>query len=376
MRSKKIMHLIASNFYGGPEKQIVTHLKRLEKSNLAASLTSFIEGQENEILAVAEREQVRHHGIPMRGPLDFRALVKLFRLLVNDETDLVCAHGYKANVLGRIATWILRKPLVLVSRGWTAENARIRFYEKLDKMFLRFADHIVAVSAGQMDKILKLGVAAEKVSVIHNAIDLDAIPAPHDDSRLRRDLGIAPNTILVASAGRLSPEKNQLGMIKVAGMVRHQCPDVAFVILGEGFVRAELEQHIQDLGLEDCFFLPGFRKDLQQVLHEIDIFMLPSFTEGLPNVVLEAFAVKKPVVASRVGGTPEVVQHGISGFMAEPNETAVMADYLVQLCRNEALRKSMGEAGYINAHRNFDFSQQTLSYEDLYCKVLAGRQVS
>ena len=155
-------------------------------------------------------------------------------------------------------------------------------------------------------------------------------------------------------------------------MVEHN-PVVYFVIFGEGFLRPELETKIEILGLNGRFLLPGFRTDLQSILPEIDIFMLPSFTEGLPNVVLEAFAVRKPVVATRVGGTPEVVQDGVSGFLIKPDEIISMVQYLLALADDTSLRHKMGDAGYMYVDREFGFEKQTELYEQLYLNIAASR---
>ena len=256
--------------------------------------------------------------------------------------------------------------------GGPGKVAKIRFYERLDKIFLHLSDHVVAVSDGQREKIKKLGVGSGKISVIHNGINLEEIPQVSAET-LRSALGLPDDAVIVASAGRLSPEKNQSGMIEAARQVVSQNPKAYFIIFGEGFLRSDMERQIAEAGLHGRFLLPGFRSDLQAVLHEIDIFMLPSFTEGLPNVVLEAFAVRKPVVATAVGGTPEVVIHGVSGFLTNPEEIDKMAEYIHQLVNDPALRDNMGASGYRHIEEKFGFEQQTRKYEELYTTVTKSR---
>lgn len=371
-----VAHFLASNFFGGPEKQLLEHVQRLDKQRFTSQVISFDEGgTTNQLLAKTHASGIRADKIDTTGAFDPRMVINLLSVIKAQKIDLLCVHGYKANVIGRIAAWLSGIPVIAISRGWTGEAPKIRFYEWLDKLFLRFADHIVAVSHGQMEKIAKLGIPPEHVSVIHNCI---AVPESCYEQRkpfLRRELGLPDAAVLVVSAGRLSPEKNYGGMIEVARVVAASNPEVYFIIFGEGFLRPDLERAIDNAGLAGRFLLPGFRNDLQAVLPEVDIFMLPSFTEGLPNVILEAFAVRKPVVATRVGGTPEVVEHGVSGFLAEPHETEVMAQYVLRLAGDPALRREMGAKGLEHVITNFGFEQQTIQYENLYRQIAgSGRR--
>ncbi len=369
-----IAHLIATNFYGGPEKQILTHALQLDKAHFRFVLISFIEnGQPNQLVEIARLNGVEVVEVHVQNPFDPITIVRIVGILRKLNIHLLCAHGYKSNVIGRISSWLTGIPQISISRGWTAENKRIRLYEKLDKLFLRFANHVVAVSHGQREKILALGVSPDKVSVIHNAINLLEMHTKSYPS-LRLQLGFPDDALIVASAGRLSPEKNYGTMIDVSKEVASHNQSVYFVIFGEGFLRPVLEEQIASMGLTRRFLLPGFRTDLQVVLHDIDIFMLPSFTEGLPNVILEAFAAQKPVVATRVGGTPEVVQEGISGFLTYPDEAALMANHILALAGDPLLRRQMGTAGYDYIHAEFGFEKQVMMYEALYKALSSSRR--
>ncbi len=369
-----LLHLRISNFIGGPEKQILEHFMRLDPKRFRPLLCCFREnGQDDPMQAEAHKLGITCRTIDTHSSFDLRTIGQLRRILREDKVDILCSHGYKPNVLGRLASWFAGVPAIAISRGWTAETPKIRLYEKLDKFFLRLSDHVVAVSHGQRDKILDLGVKPGKVSVIHNAINLDEIPAA-GPRFLRQQLGLPGDAIIVASAGRLSPEKNYAAMIEAAAGVIRQNPKIYFVVFGEGFLRSELEGKIAAVGLGGHFLLPGFRNDLQTVLYEIDIFMLPSFTEGLPNVVLEAFASHKPVVATRVGGTPEVVQDRASGFLTRPEEHELMASYVLTLAGDPMLRDKMGQAGHQYAREEFGFEKQTELYERLYCSVTGSRE--
>ena len=369
-----VMHLRASNFVGGPERQILEHLRQSESDTMHFSLCCFQEnGCATELETMAGSYGLDCTCVTAARPFDLGTIRQLARIIRERKVDLLVTHGYKPNLLGRIASWIERIPTVAVSRGWTYESRRVRFYEFLDRIFLRLADAVVAVSEGQRQKILASGVRPDKVRVIHNAIDLASYPGPAEKS-VRAELGIPQDAILVATAGRLSPEKNHMGLVEAARLVLEKMPEVYFVVFGEGFLRPELEKVVADAGIGNRFLLPGFRSDVRSLLHEIDIFVLPSHTEGLPNVVLEAFACRKPVVATLVGGTPEVVQQDENGFLVPAGEMNQFAEAILKLASDPKLRRKMGDNGFEHVLAAFGYPGQTDAYVDVYSELL-GKDV-
>ncbi len=370
----KVMHLRASNFVGGPEKQILEHFARVDSTRFKMILGTYVtEYQEDHLGNDAVERGFRCIRLTTTSPLNPAGILDLARVLKQENIDILCTHGYKPNVLGFFASRLAGIKTIAISRGWTWENPKIRVYEAIDRFFLKLVDHVVAVSAGQQEKIHVCGVRQEKISVIHNAINLE--DSHVDSTDIKHELGLPEGSILVASAGRLSPEKNYATMIDAAKIATQQNPLLYFAIYGEGFLRTELEQRINVAGLGDRFFLPGFKKNIQAVFAGIDIFMLPSFTEGLPNVALEAFANKKPIVATAVGGTPEVVQNGVSGFLTRPDQPELMAQYILALADDHSLRQKMGEAGYNFIKEHFGFTHQTAQYEKLYEAVSERRSL-
>lgn len=373
-RPKRVAHLLASNFFGGPEKQLVEHALRIAKRNFEPLIISFMEGSEtNQLLDRAQQRGIATRSLLSTGPFDLSLFGKVLNILKSEKVDLLCVHGYKANVIGRIASWRAGIPLIAISRGWTGEDYYIRVYEWIDKMFLRLSDHIVAVSAKQQQKVTDLGIPNDKVTVIHNCINVNGRVEP--TASIRTELGLESDALLVISAGRLSPEKNYGGMIDAAKIVAEKNRNVNFAVFGEGVLRAELEEKITTAGLSDRFFLPGFHTGMQSILSEIDIFVLPSFTEGLPNVILEAFAAGKPVVATAVGGTPEVVEDGVSGFLTDPQKPEYMAECILRLAEDPELRKVMGTRGLESVKKNYTFEHQTDHYEKLYQRFIKERSL-
>lgn len=363
----RIAHFIATNFFGGPEKQILEHARRMGRSGLQVVLVSYLEGKGgNELIERAEGEGIAARIMPSRSALSPASVLDLIKVLKKDSIEVLCTHGYKPDLIGRLASWAAGVPMIAVSRGWTGENGKVRLYEGLDKKVLRLADHIIPVSGGQKEKIKRLGVREEKLTVIYNGVELDGARSP--SGALKKEFGLSPETALIISAGRLSPEKNFAGLVQAARTVVGRA-DAAFIVFGDGPLRKELENKASEAGLGGRFLFPGFRKDVSALFAEADVFALPSFTEGLPNVVLEAYACKRPVVATAVGGTPEVVRDGVTGFLVKPEESGLMAERILELVVDEGLRIRMGEKGFERVKEIFSFDSQTEKYLEVYSAI-------
>ncbi len=292
-------------------------------------------------------------------------------LLRSVPADMLICHGYKAGFLGLFAARQVGIPVVAVSRGWTGESAKIRLYESIDRRILRCMDRVACVSHGQAAKVRCAGVRQDRTVVIHNAIRCERFDAPNKLGRGELEsLLPAPVRLIVGAAGRLSPEKGFDVLVDAAADVLRSTPDVGFVLFGDGPLRESLQRQIRSLGLESCFILGGFRHDLDTLLPCCDLFTLPSHTEGLPNVVLEALAAGVPTVATSVGGTPEVLEDGINGYLVPAGDPISLASRLSQLLANASLRNQMAVAGRERVRQSFSFKAQADAYLRLFSDML------
>ena len=368
-----VVHLTSSTFFGGPERQMLGLAAALPAS-ARTTVVSFAEGGRcRAFLAEAERQGAGAVALGHDFPRVAAAVGELAGVLRDRQADLLLCHGYKANVLGRVAARRVGIPAVAVSRGWTAEDRKVRAYEWLDRRHLPLMDHVVCVSDGQAAKVRWwCRVSESQLSVIRNAARFaDAEPDRHT---LRGFLPAVSN--IVVAAGRLSPEKGFDVLIEAAAEVIRVEPATGFVLFGEGPLRSDLERRVADRGLADRVVLPGFRADLDSLLPAADVVVLPSFTEGLPNVALEASAAGVPVVATAVGGTPEVVADGETGFLVPPGDPAALADKLLCLLRDPALRSRMGAAGRRRMRERFTFAAQAKAYLDLFARLCSSPAVA
>jgi glycosyltransferase involved in cell wall biosynthesis len=373
---RTIVHLRASNFVGGPEKQIIEHLKRLNQNRYNGWLVSFLEGRkENEMLQVARREGLNNCAIPTACPIDGRSLFKLLKLIRQLEADLICVHGYKACVMG---WWVGKKaniPVLAFSRGDTGENRKVVFYEWLERRFLAKLEGIIAVSEGQKRLLEAKGLRKKNIWVVQNAIAIDAHALELSSERkieVFHQFGIPQAAKLVVSAGRLSPEKGHRYLLEAIARLKKEERKYYFMFCGEGPCRADLEKQSEGLGISDQCHFPGFSRALPEILSAMDLLVLPSLSEGLPNVVLEAFASGKPVVASAVGGVPEIVANEVNGLLVPPQRPDLLSAAIDRILSNPELGKTMGLAGYSKVKSSFTFEAQTEQLEERYNQILSS----
>ncbi|HVS37575.1 MAG TPA: glycosyltransferase [Gemmataceae bacterium] len=371
-----IVHLTASTFYGGPERQILGLCRALADADRSTVLTFSEGGRCGAFLAEARRQDVEAAELAHDSPR-FRATVAdIAAELERRKTDVLLCNGYKANLLGRLAARRVGVPAAAVSRGWTGENFRIRLYEAVDRLHLRCMDRVVCVSEAQARKVRRAGARPEHVRVIYNAVDPERFEEadPIYRAELLRYFGRPPRCI-VGAAGRLSPEKGFRILVAAARRVIKRDPAVGFVVFGEGACRARLARQIERAGLVSSFVLAGFRSDLDRLLPCFDLLALPSFTEGMPNVVLEAFAAGVPVVSTAVGGAPEAVEDGVNGFLVRAGDATALADRIATALASEERLRDMGWQGRQRVHEQFTFAAQARGYRRLFAELKSASPV-
>lgn len=372
-----VVHLTASPFFGGPERQMLGLAESLPP-RFASTFLSFAEGGRCvPFLAEARRRGYPAQPLAFDTPLVPDAIRELVYLLRSRAADVLVTHTFKPNLLGGIAARRVGIPHVLVSRGWTGESWKVRLYEAADRSRLKDADRVVAVSAGQAAKVLRCGVDRARVVVIRNAVRQDVVTRDRSGPRDRLKAYFdEPIDSCVLAAGRLSPEKGFRYLVEAAPRIVSRHPRVGFLLFGEGAERAGLERRIVERGLAGRFRLPGFAADLDGLLPGADVAVLPSLTEGLPNVALEAASAGVPVVATHVGGVPEVVEDGRTGRLVPPAEPARLAEAVNALLADGGLRTQYGRAARDRVRTDFTFAAQARQYADLFDSLRPAARVA
>ncbi|HEX2972827.1 MAG TPA: glycosyltransferase [Tepidisphaeraceae bacterium] len=366
-----IVHLTASPFFGGPERQMLGLALHLPKTYQSVFFSFAERGLCRPFL-----EQLRKHGFSAKAlkhntPHLLAAARELAYDLRHLHADALCCHGYKPDIVGWLAARRVDIPVLGISRGWTAVTQRVRFYEALDRRILRRMDCVVCVSEGQAAKVRHAGVPPSRVVVIRNAIQTDRFSNPNPIyRRLLQEYFPEPRSHIVCAVGRLSPEKGFGQLIEAARIVAETQPGVGFVLFGDGPLRRTFEQQIIASELQEKFILAGFRDDVDRFIPHADLVAIPSLTEGLPNVALEAHAAGVPIVATAVGGTPEVVENAGTGYLVPPGDPAAFARGVLDLLADETQRLAMGRNAQQRIREQFTFETQSAQYQRLFQQLL------
>lgn len=216
----------------------------------------------------------------------------------------------------------------------------------LVKMFFSFmVDFIITNSKYEMNKLIKLGLPKEKITFIHDCYNLRYPILVDKDPNLLTELGIRDNEFIIGTVGRIVAEKGYEYLLEAAKKVIQKIEKVKFVIVGDGPLKSKLENLSSEFGIDENVIFTGFRKDIDRFYLIMDIFILPSIYEQLGDVSLEAMFYRKPVIASRVGGIPEVVIDGESGFLVPSGDSEGIANRILYLLANAEVRQKMGAAG-------------------------------
>jgi glycosyltransferase involved in cell wall biosynthesis len=370
----RIVQLMASPFVGGPERQVLGLADVLAADHEIVFLSFSERGQCRPLL-----EQARQRGfvaleLTENAPHYRRAVREVAGQLTRLGADVLCCHGYKPDVIGWRAARQAGVPVIAVSHGWTAATLKVRLNELIDRLVLRWMDRIVCVSAAQAARVRRAGISSERIVVIRNAIHTEPFEKRDPSYRqLMQSWFSQPRSRIVAAAGRLSPEKGFDQFITAAARVAREDPEVGFVLFGDGPLREMLARQVVRCGLEGTLVMAGFRPDVERFLPCCDLAVLSSWTEGLPVIVLEALAAGVPVVATAVGGTPEVVHEGVNGHLVPPGDTDALAQRIVTALADEGQRRGMGERGRQLIREQFTFATQARAYEQLFAEIVDGQ---
>jgi glycosyltransferase involved in cell wall biosynthesis len=274
--------------------------------------------------------------------------------------------------------WLARRRLALVStaHAWVMLGLKGELYRRLDLSLIRRFDHLIAVSHATKREMVAAGMPADLVSVIHNGIDTDAWSPKRVSATFREELGLARAFPVIGYVGRIMPEKDLETWLRAAALVSEKYPRARFVLVGEGKndgTLGDLKRLANELGIADRTSFLGYRSDLIPVYGAFDLFLLTSRREGLPNSILEAMALGVPVVTTDVAGTKELVLDGETGYVLPQADARGIAQALIGLTENSAVRTRMSQAGRARIEREFSFFNRLRRVETLYETLLAAK---
>lgn len=368
----RILHLRASNFYGGPERQLHMHAHIAKQAGIDIVIGSFSEHKEPpEFLEVISADGLETMLFPVTSAYDRSAIQKVADGLVQGRFDILCTHDYRTHVIGWFAARRARVRWIGFSRGWTQDTLRVKIYTLIDKFVIRFADRIVAVSHSQKDRLTRLWISPRKIAVVHNAIELDRFAGIQAIS-LKQRFGFSSDAIVVVAGGRFSQEKGQKDLVEAAARAIRRNPRIKVVMFGHGPDFDLILSQIRAVGLQDSILCPGHERHMLGYLRSADLLVNPSLSEGLPNIILEAMALGVPVVATSVGGVPELIQHEANGLLVPAKDPIALSDAILEMCGDPETREKYRKVALETLARSFTFKGQLDALRDIYQRVISG----
>ncbi|MEA3428772.1 MAG: glycosyltransferase [Thermodesulfobacteriota bacterium] len=359
----------------GIERHTLTLLEGFKDRPVNMSLAVFTEGP---LSAAARKLGVDVYVVQKRYRGDIAPLLKLIRLIKTKQIDIVHTHLISGNLYGRLAGKATRVKGVVSTIHYSDKQALGPFslplmedlFFKLDISMAFLSDRIVTPSAGLKHLLIKQGIKEDKIVSIHNAVNLDHLQISEEDIRTcRQRLGFPLDVKLVGMVGRLVPVKNFGLFLKAARRVIDSGIRAKFILIGNGPLRSELQKMVVKLCLTEQVIFMGFREDVFQVVSILDLFVLCSNWETFPLAIIEAMALKRPVIATKVGGVPEIIDHMVNGWFCPPGDEVSLANSIIHLLGDEEKAIELGNRAHQKVMTNFNLRTMTDKLLKVYCEL-------
>ena len=354
------LHIDTARTWRGGQHQVLLTVQGLRSLGHRAALVAHPEGE------LFRRMSEGHDliGLAPRHELDLAAAWRLWRIIKQLHPDVVHAHDPHAVSAAALALSfgsLSPPPPFIASR-------RVDFHLKgssLSRWKYRQVDCFIAASNAIREMLLQDGVDDPRVIVVHEGVDIDRVlSAP--PINIHAEFWLPTHAPIVGNVAALVPHKGQRYLIEAASLVLRDLPDARFVILGEGELRPQLEHQIHERRLDKHVILAGFRPDVMSFHRSFDLFVMSSVTEGLGTSLLDAMAASKPIVATRAGGIPEVVEDGETGVLVPPRDPHGLADAIVNLLKNDTRRGEMGRRAFARAQARFSATRMVEKTLNVY----------
>ncbi|MBI3610829.1 MAG: glycosyltransferase [Nitrospirae bacterium] len=364
----RILHLDTERTWRGGEAQLLHLAEGLSRRGHSC----IVAGQpDSPLLKRAAEKGLKTEAVAMPSEWSLSAVRTLSRILKHERIQVIHMHTSHACTLGGWAARLARVPVRIISRR-VDFSVRSNPFRKLKYQW--GVDRIVAISEGVRNVLIEDGLDPDRIEVIHSGIDPRPFEPNFPSGEARREFGIPEKSPVIGCVAYFADHKGHRYLVEAAARVAAAVPEVRFLLVGDGELRPLIERQIKGLGLDKNVILTGFRNDIPRLLAAMDIVALASHLEGLGTSLLDAMAMARPVVATRTGGIPEMVEDGLNGRLVPPRDPAAMAEALIELIRRPDERRRMGKAGRARMLEKFSADAMVAATESLYLKVLSAKK--
>jgi len=372
MRRIKVLFLITELNVGGAEMVVAKITAHLNEDRFHCSVCSLL--PDGRLAEVLQEQGIKTLSLNVKEKFDVRGLFRLLRLLREEKTDILHTHLFHANLLGRIAGRMAGVP-VIISHQHGVERSRSKVRSLLDRLTSRYADVVISTCEVVKQTLIKRDkIPPDKIRTIYKGVEITN--AEVKSSSARRNLGITSDVPVVGIVANLRSMKGHDTFLKAARMILNDVENARFLIVGGGPLEGKLKALAFKLGVSPQTIFTGFRDDVPSLLATMDVFVLPSLWEGVPIAILEAMAMAKPVVATEVGGIPEIVVNGETGILVPPQNPKLLAEAIIALLQNRERAEAMGRAGRERVERCFTVERMVQQTEALYEELIKEKMGS
>lgn len=363
----RIVHLITELDVGGAQQALLRLLANADRSRYDITVLTLYNGDKPLGKAIAALD-IPVIDLGLDKPWRLYAVIRLYAELRRRQPAILHAWMFHANILGRLVGRAAGVPSIITSRrsvevGGDRREWIKRLTQSLDDAVIAVSD-VVAVA-----EVERAGAKQDKVITVHNGLDVAEFKAEASPT-MREGLGLGADDLVVGTVGRLQPVKAHQSLLAMVAELAPRWPQLRLVIVGDGPLRSDLEQLVMTYNIRGHVHFTGTRRDVAAILPTFDLFVLPSRWEGLPNAVLEAMASARPVVATAVGGTPEVVVEGVTGLLVPVGDQAALNGAIERLLADKSRRTTMGEAGRKHVQDRFSVHFMVDKVQALYERLL------
>lgn len=377
MKKINILFIINKLVIGGAEHQLIELAKRINKDKYNIVVGCLYDSKElhGNYRGIYGIEKVCFY---RKHKYDFFFFLKLLKFLIDNRIDIIQLYLTPSKFFGMVAALVCRIPVkIIAERGTEFPHPTIGnlFYVNFERFLMKFANVIVVNSEAGKRFIRKKGIESSKLSVIYNGIDPERISLNRNSMDVRKEFSIEEDSPIIGIIATLTPKKDHYTFLKSAKEIIERFPSVKFLIVGDGPLRPKLEHLADELGLNSNAIFAGNRSDVATLISIFDIAVLSSkHTEGCSNFILEAMGMRKPVVATDVGGNEELVVDGVTGKIVPKTDCASLAEAIIWMLRNPAASKELGENGYERVRKYFGVERMVKKYEAIYESLLERRK--
>ena len=372
MRKIKIMFCIARLVIGGTEQQLLDFITDINRNRYDVIVCPLVSG--GGLFKEFERANISIVVVGRKHKYDPFILWRLIRIIKRERVDILHTFLYTANFWGRIAGQLAGVPIIIAGeRGIDAWKKKFHFF--IDRILSSRTDLIITNAECIKDfYIHNAHINPDKFKVIRNGKKLDRFIVDVNKERKKSELKIPSDCSVVCTIGRLHPLKGCQFLLQAAKIVLEYDKNVIFLIVGDGMMRNQLESLAEQLQIGDYVRFTGFRRDIGEILSITDVFAFPTLSEGLPNVLLEAMAMRKPIVATNIDGNREIIEDNVTGILVPPKNPEKLADGVLRLLRDRKLATILGKSGYCKLEKEFAFDVMVQKIQNTYEELISKRR--